>query len=133
MVSGQMLLFTAMSLAVVALAAVLVLFIWRLRRAVETLERRLDESLRQVEMTAEELRKTNATVREILEHARKSAANVEHVTEGVRGLRKTLDAATSVADLAVVPVLGNVAAGMAGVRAAVAHLVHRHFGKGDRP
>ena len=128
-----MLLFAAMALAVIALAVVLILFVLRLRRTVTTLELRLTESLRQLEMTAEDLRKTNAVVREILEHARKSAANVEYVTEGVRGLRKGLDAATSVVDFAVVPVLGNVAAVLAGAKAAVSHVVNRFFAKGERP
>jgi hypothetical protein len=50
---------------------------------------------------------------------------VAHLTEGVRGFRKTLDVATSILQYAVVPVLGNVAGGMAGAKAAVSHVVNR--------
>lgn len=131
--NGQLILLSAVSLAAVALAVVLAAFILRLRRTVETLEARLCESLRQLEMTAEDLRKTNAVVRDILEHARRGAANVEHVTEGVRGLRKAIDAATAVVDFAVVPVLGHVAGILAGAKAAVSHVVNRLTGKGVRP
>jgi len=123
--SGQAVLFTALSIAAVALAVVLAMTLWRLRRTIDHLDRRVDEAIRQFEMTAEDLRKTNAVVREILLHAEKGAANVAHVTEGVRGFRKTLDAATAVLQYAVVPVLGNVAGGLAGVKAAVSHVVNR--------
>ncbi|MBI5342840.1 MAG: hypothetical protein HZB63_05930 [Deltaproteobacteria bacterium] len=126
---GQMLLFTALSVAAIALAVVLAMTLWRLRKTIDLMERRVDEAIRQFEMTAEDLRKTNAVVRDILQHAEKSAANVAHVTEGVRGFRKTLDAATSVLQFAVVPVLGNVAGGLAGVKAAVSHVVNRFVRK----
>jgi len=123
--SGQAVLFTALSIAAIALAVVLAMTLWRLRRTIDRLDRRVDEAIRQFEMTAEDLRKTNAVVRDILLHAEKGAANVAHVTEGVRGFRKTLDAATAVLQYAVVPVLGNVAGGLAGVKAAVSHVVNR--------
>jgi hypothetical protein len=97
----------------------------RLRRTIDHLDRRVDEAIRQFEMTAEDLRKTNAVVRDMLLHAERGAANLAHVTEGVRGFRKTLDAATAVLQFAVVPVLGNVAGGLAGVKAAVSHVVNR--------
>lgn len=124
-----MLLFTALSVAAIALAVVLAMTLWRLRKTIDLMERRVDEAIRQFEMTAEDLRKTNAVVRDILQHAEKSVANVAHVTEGVRGFRKTLDAATSVLQFAVVPVLGNVAGGLAGVKAAVSHVVNRFVRK----
>ncbi len=123
--SGQAVLFTALSIAAIALAVVLAMTLWRLRRTIDHLDRRVDEAIRQFEMTAEDLRKTNAVVRDILLHAEKGAANVAHMTEGVRGFRKTLDAATAVLQYAVVPVLGNVAGGLAGVKAAVSHVVNR--------
>jgi hypothetical protein len=104
---------------------VLAMTLWRLRRTIDHLERRVDEAIRQFEMTAEDLRKTNGMVQGILGHAERSAANVAHMTEGVRGFRKTLDAATGILQLAVVPVLGNVAGGVAGVKAAVSHVVKR--------
>lgn len=123
--SGQILLFAALSVAAIVLAVVLAMTLWRLRRTIDHMGRRMDEAIRQFEMTAEDLRKTNAVVRDILLHAERGAANVEHLTEGVRGFRKTLDAATSVLQYAVVPVLGNVAGGLAGVKAAVRHVVNR--------
>jgi hypothetical protein len=89
------------------------------------LERRVDEAIRQFEMTAEGHRKTNAVLRDLLQHIERGAANMADVTEGVRGFRKTLDAATAVLQFAVVPVLGNVAGGLAGVKAAVSHVVNR--------
>lgn len=121
-----MLLFSTLSVAAIVLAVVLALTLWRIRRSVDFLERRLDESLRQFEMTAEDLRKTNATLREILLGAERSVANVEHVTEGIRGFRRTLDVATAVLEHTVVPLLGNVAGGLVGAKAAVSHVVNRY-------
>jgi uncharacterized protein YoxC len=123
--SGQVLLFAALSIAAIALAVVLAMTLWRLRRTIDHLDRRLDEAIRQFEMTAEDLRKSNAVVRDILLHAERGAANVAHVTEGVREFRKTLNAATAVLQYTVVPVLGNVAGGLAGLKAAVSHVVNR--------
>ena len=127
--SGQMVLFSILTLAAVALVVSIIVTLWKIGKTVERLGTRLDESLRQIEMTAEDVRKTNTVTREILVHAERAAANVEHVTEGIRGLRKTLDAAAAVLDFAVVPVLGNVAGGMAGVKAAVSTVVNRLFRK----
>lgn len=124
-----MFLFAALSVAAIVLAVVLAMTLWRVRRSIDLLERRVDESLRQFEMTAEDLRKTNALVRDILLHAERGAANVLHVTEGVRGFRRTLDAATSVLEHSVVPLLGTVAGGLAGAKAAVSHVVNRFVRK----
>ncbi|MDA8121444.1 MAG: DUF948 domain-containing protein [Deltaproteobacteria bacterium] len=123
--SGQILLFAALSVAAIVLAVVLAMTLWRVRKSIDLLERRVDESLRQFEMTAEDLRKTNALVRDILVHVERSAENVSHVTEGVRGFRRTLDVATSILKYSVVPVLGNVAGGLAGAKAALSHVVNR--------
>ena len=129
--SGQMVLYSILTLAAVALVVVVIITLWKIGKTVERLATRVDESLRQLEMTMEDIRKTNIVTREILVSAERAVANVEHVTEGVRSFRKTLDAATAVLDFAVVPVLGNVAGGMAGVKAAVSHLVNRWFRKED--
>jgi hypothetical protein len=126
---GQAILFAALSIAAIVLAVVLAMTLWRLRSTIGHMERRVDEAIRQFEMTAEDLRKTNAVARDILVHAEKGVANVAHMTEGVRGFRKTIDAATAVLQFAVVPVLGNVAGGLAGVKAAVSHVVKK---KGQR-
>jgi len=106
--------------------------IFKLLKTIEMLGTRLDESLRQLEMTAEDLRKTNAIVQGIMTHAEKSAENVEHVTDGVRKLRKTLDAATGVLDFAVLPVLGSVAGVLAGSKVGMSHVVSRIFRKEGR-
>lgn len=124
-----MMLFAALSIAAIGLAVVLAMTLWRLRKTIDLLERRVDEAIRQFEITAEDLRKTNAVVRDILLHAEKSVANVAHVTEGVRGVRKALDAATAVLEHTVVPVLGTVAGGLAGAKAAVSHVVNRFVRK----
>ncbi len=121
-----MLLFATLSVAAIVLAVVLALTLWRIRKSIDFFERRLDESLRQFEMTAEDLRKTNATLREILQGAERSVANVEHLTEGVRGFRRTLDVASSVLEHTVVPLLGTVAGGLAGAKTAVSHVINRH-------
>lgn len=131
--NGQTLLFAALSVAAIVLAVVLSMTLWRLRKTIDHMDRRVDEAIRQFEMTAEDLRKTNAAVRDILLHAERSAANVAHMTEGVRGFRKTLDAATAVLQYAFVPVLGNVAGGLAGAKAAVSHVVNRFVRKGGQP
>lgn len=123
--SGQILLFAALSVAAIVLAVVLAMTLWRIRGTIDHMDRRMEEAIRQFEMTAEDIRKTNAVMRDILLHAERSAANVAHLTEGVRGFRKTLDVATSILQYAVVPVLGNVAGGMAGAKAAVSHVVNR--------
>lgn len=124
-----MLLFAGLSVAAILVAVVLAMTLWRLRATIEHMDRRMDEAMRQVEMTAEDLRKTNAMVRDILQHAERSVANVEHMTQGIRSFRKTLDAATSVLQFFAIPVLGNVAGGMAGMKAAVSHVVNRFVRK----
>lgn len=127
--SGQTLLFAALAAAAIVVAVVLALTLWRLRRTIENMDRRMDEAARQFEMAAEDFRKTNAIVRDILDHARGSAANMEHLTEGIRSFRKSLDAANSVLQFIAIPVLGNVAGGMAGVKAVVSHVVNRFVRK----
>ncbi len=129
--SGQMVLLSILTLAAVALVVALIITLWKIGKTVERLSGRVEEALRQLEMTAEDVRKSNAVTREILLRAERAAANVEHMTEGVRAFRKTLDAAAAVLDFAVVPVLGNVAGGMAGVKAAISTVVNRLFRKED--
>ena len=129
--SGQMVLYSILTLAAVALVVAVIITLWKIGKSVERLTTRVDESLCQLDLTAEDIRRTSAVARNVLGRAERAAANVEHVTEGVRGFRRTLDVATAVLDFAVVPVLGNVAGGMAGVKAAVSTVVNRWFGKED--
>ena len=127
--SGQMVLLSILTLAAVALVVAVIITLRKIGKSAERLATRVDESLRQLEMTAEDIRKTSTVARDVLGRAERAAANVEHVTEGVRGFRRTLDVATAVLDFAVVPVLGNVAGGMAGVKAVVSTVVNRLFRK----
>ncbi|MBS1244811.1 MAG: hypothetical protein H6R41_1348, partial [Deltaproteobacteria bacterium] len=55
---AQSILYIALAVAAVALVAVLSVVLLSIRRNVNQLTQRVDESLRQFEMTAEELRKT---------------------------------------------------------------------------
>lgn len=127
--NGQTVLLTALSLAAIALAAVAAWTVWRLLKTVEKLSMQMDRTLQQFEGMAEDIRRTNAVIHRVMGHAEASAANVEHLTEGVRRFRNTLDAATAVLQFAVVPVLGNVAGALAGTKAAFSHIASRFFGK----
>ena len=128
----QSYLLTVLALAAIVLVAAMAFAIWKLLKTIEKLASRVDESLQQFEMTAEEIRKTNAVFHEIVSRCERGVANVEHVTEGVRKFRKTLDAASGVLDFAVLPVLGTMAGVLAGSKAAVSHVVNRIFRKEGR-
>jgi len=125
-------LLTVLALASIVLVAAAVFAIWKLLKTIEKLSKRVDESLRQFEMTAEEIRKTNAVFHEIMSRCERGVANVEHVTEGVRKFRRTLDAASGVLDFAVLPVLGTMAGVLAGSKTAVSYVVNRMFRKEGR-
>lgn len=124
-----MVLLTVLSVAAVALAAVVAVTIWRLLKTLENLSAQVERTLKEFESLAEDIRETNTELRKFVSRLEASAANVQHMTEGVKGFRTTLDAASSVLQLAVVPVLGNLAGGMAGARAAISHIVNRVFRK----
>lgn len=125
-------LYIALAVAALLLATVASVALLAVRRNVEQLTRRVDESLRQFEMTAEDLRKTNASVREILAGVEQGVSNVTHFTEGIRALRGSMDVATRVLDHAVSPVLVNFAGGLAGVKAAASHILERFGRKEER-
>ena len=121
-----------LTLASIVAVVVMTWAIWKLLKTIEKLGNRLEECLRQLELTAEDLRKTNSIVQGIMTHAEKSAENVEHVTDGVRKFRKTLDAATGVLDFAVLPVLGSMAGVLAGSKVGMSHVLSRIFRKEGR-
>jgi uncharacterized protein YoxC len=129
---AQTVLFIALAVAVVTLTVVLSVVLLSIRRNVNQLTQRVDESLRQFEMTAEELRKTNAAVREILSDVERGVSNVTHFTEGVRALRGTVDVATKVFDHAVSPALVNVSSVLVGFKAAMSHILDRFVRKEER-
>jgi len=129
-IQSGLLTFLAMVLIVVAMG--LAWSVWKLIKTLEKLANHVEASFRLFEKTAEEIRVTNGVVQEIVSHARRGADNIEHVTEGVRRFRKTLDAATGVLDFAVLPVLGSVAGVLAGSKAGMSHFVKRIFRKEGR-
>ncbi|GAB4233662.1 MAG: hypothetical protein OHK0028_09530 [Deltaproteobacteria bacterium] len=126
---AQTILFIAIAVAVVALVVVLSVALLSIRRSIDRITRRVDESLRQFEMTAEDVRKTNAAVREILSDVERGVSNVAHFTEGVRALRGTVDVANRVFDHAVSPALVGVASVLAGFKAATSHILERFVRK----
>jgi ABC-type transporter Mla subunit MlaD len=121
-----------LTVSAIVLVAAMAFAIWKLLNTIEKLAKRVDDSLRQFEMTAEEIRKTNAVFHEIMSRCERGVANVEHVTEGVRKFRRTLDAASGVLDFAVLPVLGSAAGLLAGSKAAMSYVVNRMFRKEGR-
>jgi uncharacterized protein YoxC len=125
-------LYIALAVAVVVFVVVLSIVLLSIRRNVDQITLRLDESLRQVEMTTEDLRKTNAVAREILSDVERGVSNVTHLTEGIRSLRGTVDVATKVFDLALSPALINVGSALVGFKAATSHILDRFGRKGGR-
>ena len=129
---AQTILFIALAVAAVALVVVLSFAALSIRRNVDRMTRRVDESLRQFEMTAEDVRKTNAAVREILSDVDRGVSNVKHFTEGVRALRGSVDVVTKVFDHAVSPALVNVASVLVGLKAGTSHILDRFVRKEER-
>lgn len=129
---AQTVLFIALSVAVVALVVVLSVALLSIRRNMDRITRRLDESLRQFEMTAEDARKTNAAVREIISEMERGVSNVTHFTEGVRALRGSVDVVTKVFDYAVSPALVSAASVLVGLKAATFHILDRFVRKEER-
>jgi uncharacterized protein YoxC len=126
---AQTVLYIALAVAVVVLAVVLSVVLLSIRRNVNQLTQRVDESLRQFEMTTEDLRKTNAVAREILSDVERGVSNVTHLTEGIRSLRGTVDVATKVFDHALSPALINVGSALVGFKAATSHILDRFVRK----
>jgi len=124
--------FIVLAVAVVAFVLVLSVALLSIKRNMDRITRRLDESLRQFEMTAEDARKTNAVVREIVTEVERGVSNVTHFTEGFRAFRGTMDVATKVLDHAVSPALVNVASVLVGFKAATSHILDRFVRKEGR-
>ena len=129
---AQTVLFIALAVAAVALVVVVSVALLSITRNVERITKRVDESLRQFEMTAEDARKTNAAFREILSEVERGVSNGTHFTEGVRALRGTVDVATKVFDHAVSPALVSTASALAGLKAATSHILDRFVRKEER-
>jgi len=129
---AQTVLLIVLAVAVVALVVVLSVALLSIRRNVDRMTRRVDESLRQFEMTAEDVRKTNAAVRAILSDVDRGVSNVTHFTEGVRALRGSVDVVTKVFDHAVSPALVSAASVVVGLKAATSHILDRLVRKEER-
>ena len=129
---AQTVLYIALAVSVVVFVVVLSIVLLSIRRNVDRITLRLDESLRQIEMTTEDLRKTNAVAREILSDVERGVSNVTHFTEGFRALRGTVDVATKVLDHAVSPALVGAASALAGFKAATSHILERIVRKEER-
>jgi hypothetical protein len=129
---AQTVLFIALAVAVVALVVVMSFALLSIRRNMDRITQRIDESLRQFEMTAEDVRKTNAAFREILSDVERGVSNVTHFTEGVRALRGSVDVVTKVFDYAVSPALVSAASVLVGLKAATFHILDRFVRKEER-
>jgi uncharacterized protein YoxC len=129
---AQSVLFIALAVAVVVLAAVVSIALLSITRNVERITRRLDESLRQFEMTAEDARKTNAAVREIISDMERGVSNVMHFTEGIRSLRGPVDVISKVFEHALTPALVSTASVLVGFKAATSHILERFVRKEER-
>ncbi len=128
----QVVLLITLTVAAVALVVVLSITLLSVRRNLDRITQRLDESLRQFEMTVEDVRKTNTAVREILYDVERGVSNVTQFTDGVRALRGTVDVVTRVFDHAVSPALVNVASVLVGFKAATSHILERFVRKEER-
>jgi len=122
---AQTIFFIALGGAALALVVILAAVLLSIRRNVERMTQRLDESLRQCEMTAEDLRKTNAVAREILSDVERGVSNVTHFTEGVRSLRGPVDVATKVLAHTLTPALINAGSALLAFKAATSHILDR--------
>jgi uncharacterized protein YoxC len=129
---AQTVLYIALAVATMALVLVLSFALLSIRRNVDRITQRVDESLRQFEMTAEDVRKTNAAVRAILSDVDRGVSNVTHFTEGVRALRGSVDVVTKVFDFAVSPALVGAASVLVGLKAATSNILDRFVRKEER-
>jgi uncharacterized protein YoxC len=129
---AQTIFYIALGVAGVVLVVILAVVLLSIRRNVEHMTQRFDESLRQVEMTAEDLRKTNAVVRGILSDVEQGVSNVTHLTEGVRLLRGPVDVATKVLAHTLTPALINAGSALLGFKAATSHILDRIVRKEGR-
>lgn len=120
-----MVLFFALAVSVVVFVVVMSIVLLSIRRNVNQITQRLDESLRQFEMTAEDARKTNAAIREIISEVERGVSNVTHFTEGIRTLRGSVDVVSKVFEHALSPVLVNTASVLVGFKAATSHILDR--------
>ena len=122
---AQTILFLALAVSVVVFVVVMSIVLLSIKRNVDQITTRLDESLRQFEMTAEDARKTNAAIREIISEVEQGVSNVTHFTEGIRSLRGPVDVVSKVFEHALSPALVSAASVLVGFKAATSHILDR--------
>lgn len=125
-------LYAALAVSVLVLAVAVAVTLYELTKSVKRLTDRLDETLRQVEITAEDLRKTNAAVRGVISNVDYAAANFALLTDGIKHFRGAVDVATKVIDRSVSPALIGFAGGLAGLKTAFSHITQRISGNSGK-
>ena len=118
-------LYIVLIISVLAVAVAVVVMLQEVVKSAKRLTNRLDETLRQVEITAEDLRKTNFAVRGVISNVDYAAANFAYLTDGVKHFRGAVDVATKVIDRSVSPALIGFAGGLAGLKTAFSHIAQR--------
>jgi len=121
-------LYVALAISVFVLAIAVTVMLYEVVKSVKRLTDRLDETLRQLEITAEDFRKTNSAVRGVVANVDYAAANFAHLTDGVKHLRGAVDVATKVIDRSVSPALIGFAGGLAGLKAVFSSIAQRISG-----
>jgi uncharacterized protein YoxC len=129
---AQTILFIALAVSAVVFVVVMSIVLLSIKRNMDQITTRLDESLRQFEMTAEDARKTNAAVREIISEVERGVSNVTHFTEGLRTFRGSVDVVSKVFERALSPALINTASVIVGFKAATSHILDRFVRKEAR-
>jgi len=121
-----------LAFSVIAVTVAVVLALKEVIKSARRLTNRLDETLRQVEVTTEDLRKTNSSIRSVISNVDYAAANFAHLTDGVKHFRGAVDVATKVIDRSVSPALIGFAGGLAGLKTAFSHIAQRISGNSGK-
>jgi hypothetical protein len=125
-------LYIALAISALVFSIGIVVALLGIKKSVAQLTERLNDTLRQVEMTTEDLRQTNVAARAVVTNLNYAVSNVAHFTDGIRNLRAPVDVATKVFDHSVSPALIGFAGGIAGIKAAASYIVHRFTGNSGK-
>ena len=121
-------LYVVLAISVIVLAVAVVIALQEIIKSLKLLTHRLDETLRQVEITAEELRKTNSAIQGVISNVDHATANLACLTDGAKHFRGVVNVATKMIDRSVSPTLIGFASGLAGFKAVISHIVQRIAG-----
>ena len=125
-------LYIALAVSVLVLAIAVAITLQEIIKSVKRLTHRLDETLHQVEITVEDLRKTNSAIRGVISNVDYAAANLAHLSDGLKNLREVVGVATKVVDRSVSPALIGFAGGLAGLKAVFSHIAQRISGNSGK-